>query len=178
MPFEFTPTTLDGVLLVQPKTFPDNRGEFSELFKQSEFTKNGITKPFVQTNFSISRKGVLRGLHFQADPMAQAKLVYVVSGSAFDVAVDIRKDSPFYGKWISITLSSEKRNMIYIPEGFAHGFLALEDNTKLMYNCTAEYSPEHERGLRWDDPALNIMWPIANPIIADRDAKYPTLENV
>ncbi|MEO6077498.1 MAG: dTDP-4-dehydrorhamnose 3,5-epimerase, partial [Candidatus Andersenbacteria bacterium] len=120
MPFEFISTTLDGVMLVEPKSFEDNRGEFSELFKQSEFVQHGIDKPFVQTNFSVSKKGVLRGLHFQHEPMVQAKLVYVLSGSAFDVAVDIRKDSPYYGKWISVTLSSEKRNMIYVPEGFAH----------------------------------------------------------
>ena len=178
MPFEFIPTTLDGVMLIEPKSFSDTRGEFSELFKQSEFTQNGITKPFVQTNFSISKKGVLRGLHFQKDPQAQAKLVHVVSGSAFDVAVDIRKDSPYYGKWISVTLSSEKRNMIYVPEGFAHGFMALEDDTRLVYNCTAEYSPEHEGGLAWNDPAVGIKWPIAEPIVIERDAQFPTLEQL
>jgi dTDP-4-dehydrorhamnose 3,5-epimerase len=178
MPFEFISTMLDGVILIEPKSFADNRGEFSELFKQSEFVQNGIDKPFVQTNFSVSNKGVLRGLHFQKDPNAQAKLVYVVSGSAFDVAVDIRKDSPYYGKWISVTLSSEKRNMIYIPEGFAHGFMALEDNTKLTYNCTAEYSPEHEGGLVWNDPAIGIKWPIAELIVIERDAQFPTLEQL
>ncbi len=175
MPFEFISTTFDGVMLIEPKSFTDNRGEFSELYKQSDFVQKGLNKPFVQTNFSVSKKGVLRGLHFQINSHAQAKLLYVVSGSAFDVAVDIRKDSPSYGKWISVTLSSEKRNMIYIPEGFAHGVLALEDNTKLMYNCTAEYSSEHERGIVWNDPAIAIAWPIKNPVIAERDANFPTL---
>ena len=178
MPFEFIETTLDGVLIIQPKTFPDNRGDFSEVYKHSDFLSAGIKKHFVQTNVSTSKKGVLRGMHYQTEPASQAKLLQVVSGSGFDVAVDIRKDSPTFGKWISVTLTANQKNMIYIPEGFAHGFLALEDNTKLVYNCTAEYSPEHERGLRWDDPALNIMWPIGNPIIADRDAQYPTLENI
>lgn len=175
MPFEFISTTLDGVMLIQPKSFPDDRGEFAELYKHSDFVRGGIIKDFVQTNFSLSKQGVLRGLHYQAEPAAQAKLVQVVAGSAFDVAVDIRKDSPTFGKWVSVTLTAKERNMIYIPEGFAHGFLALEDNTKLMYNCTAEYSPEHERGIVWNDPDLAITWPNTAPILTERDAQFPTI---
>lgn len=178
MPFEFIETTLDGVILIQPKTFPDNRGEFAELYKYSEFAQAGIVQHFVQTNFSKSKKGVLRGLHYQADPMAQGKLVQVLKGSVFDVAVDIRKDSATYKKWIGVTLTADQKNMLYIPEGFAHGFCALEDDTYFAYNLTKEYSPEHERGLRWDDPALEITWPVTEPIIAGRDAQYPTLDSI
>ena len=178
MPFEFIATTLTGVVIIQPKTFPDNRGEFTELYKYSEFKKASIEEQFVQTNFSKSKKGVLRGLHYQADPVAQGKLVQVLHGSVFDVAVDIRKDSDTYGKWIGVTLTTDRKNMLYIPEGFAHGFCAMEDDTHVVYNCTNEYSPEHERGLLWNDPMINIAWPITEPIIADRDAAFPTLSAI
>lgn len=176
MPFEFIETVLSGVVLIQPKSFPDERGEFAELYKHSDFAKAGIDVNFVQANYSISKKGVLRGLHYQESPAGQGKLVQVLTGSAFDVAVDIRQDSPTFGRWVSVTLSADRKNMIYIPEGFAHGFCALEDDTKLMYNCSSEYSPEHERGIIWNDSTIGITWPIENPIIAERDAKFPTLE--
>lgn len=178
MPAEFIRTTIEGLVIIQPKTFPDNRGEFTELYKYSEFADAGIAGRFVQTNFSRSKKGVLRGLHYQVDPAAQGKLIQVLHGAVFDVAVDIRKDSSTYGKWIGVTLTADRKNMFYIPEGFAHGFCALEDDTHMIYSCTSEYSPEHERGLRWDDPALGITWPMDKPIIADRDANFPTLEQM
>lgn len=178
MPSEFIETTIKGVIIIQPKTFPDNRGEFAELYKYSEFKKAGIVERFVQTNYSKSKKGVLRGLHYQIEPVSQGKLIQVVQGSIFDVAVDIRKESPTFGKWIGVTLTAERKNMLYIPAGFAHGFCVLEDDTHVVYNCTNEYSPEHERGLVWNDPAIGITWPIDTPLIADRDAQYPTLEHI
>ncbi len=173
MPFEFQKTDIEGVVIITPKIFPDERGEFAEMYKYSDFEKAGITDRFVQTNYSKSKKGVLRGMHYQLPPMAQAKLVRVIFGSVFDVAIDIRKDSPTYGKWVGVTLTSELKNMLYIPEGFAHGFCALEDDTQMVYNCSREYSSEHERGIVWNDPTIHIIWQISEPILADRDAKYP-----
>lgn len=178
MPFEFQKTDIEGVMSIQPRLFPDERGEFAEMYKYSDFAAVGITDRFVQTNYSKSVKGVLRGIHYQLPPAAQAKLVRVTAGSVFDVAVDIRTDSPTYGKWVGVTLTSELKNMLYIPEGFAHGFCALEDGTQVVYNCSKEYSPEHERGIIWNDPVINIAWPITKPILANRDASYPRLENV
>ncbi|HSX24980.1 MAG TPA: dTDP-4-dehydrorhamnose 3,5-epimerase [Candidatus Andersenbacteria bacterium] len=179
MPFEFIATTLDGVMIVQPKTFPDDRGEFAELYKYSEFKDAGIEKPFLQTNFSRSKKNVLRGLHYQIEPAAQGKLVQAVAGAIFDVAVDIRKDSSTFGKWIGVTLTAERKNMLFIPEGFAHGFFVLEDDSQVVYNCTSnEYSPEHERGLLWNDPTVNISWPIGDPILNTRDGQFPTLDSI
>ncbi len=175
MPFEFQKTDLEGLVIIQPKIFPDERGEFAEMYKYSDFVAAGIADRFVQTNYSKSMKGVLRGMHYQLAPMAQAKLVRVTAGSVFDVAIDIRKDSPTYGKWVGETLTSELKNMLYIPEGFAHGFCALEDDTLMVYNCSREYSPEHERGIIWNDPSIAIAWPISDPVLADRDASYSVL---
>lgn len=176
MPFEFQKTDIEGVWLIQPRMFPDERGEFAELYKRSDFAAAGIDDTFVQTNYSRSIKGVLRGMHYQLPPAAQAKLVRVTNGSVFDVAIDIRKNSPTYGKWVGATLTAAQKNMLYIPEGFAHGFCALEDDTQMVYNCSREYSPEHERGIVWNDPAIGITWPIEQPILAERDANYPTLQ--
>lgn len=176
MPFEFFPTKLTGVIEIQPRLFIDDRGEFAELFQSSAFGRNQLDISLKQINYSKSKKNVLRGLHYQLPPKSQGKLVHVMSGSGFDVAVDIRKDSPTYGTWIGATLSAEQKNMLYIPPGFAHGFCSLEDDTVLVYYCTDEYSPDHERGIIWNDSNINITWPIANPILADRDASYPTLE--
>ncbi len=175
MPFIFTKTEIPEVIVVQPRVFPDARGEFVEVYKKSEFEAAGITDAFVQTNYSKSQKGVLRGMHYQTAPVAQAKLVRVISGSVFDVAVDIRKDSPTFGKWVAVTLSAKEKNMLYIPEGFAHGFCVLEDDTEMVYNCSKEYSPEHERGIIWNDPQVGIIWPIQDPILVERDAGYPPL---
>lgn len=175
MPFEFQKTKLEGVIVVNPKIFPDERGEFAELYQQSAFAAGGIDASFVQINYSKSKQHALRGLHYQLPPKAQGKLVQVSAGSAFDVAVDIRKNSPTFGTWIGVTLSSTEKNMLYIPPGFAHGFCALEENTEFVYYCTEEYSKEHERGIVWSDPAIGIQWPVENPIISDRDAVYPVL---
>lgn len=175
MPFEFQKTELEGVVVITSRVFPDERGEFAELYKRSDFITGGIDAQFVQVNYSKSKKNVLRGLHYQLSPKAQGKLVQVSQGSVFDVAVDIRKDSVTYGKWVGVTLSKEKKNMLYIPQGFAHGFCALEEDTEVVYYCTDEYSPEHERGIVWNDEALAIAWPIENPLISERDATYPVL---
>ncbi len=176
MPFEFQPTELEGVILVTSKVFPDERGEFAELYQGSAFEKGGINASFVQVNYSKSKKNVVRGLHYQLHPKAQGKLVQVSRGSIFDVAVDIRKNSPTYGKWVGVTLSASQRNMLYIPQGFAHGFCSLEEDAEVVYYCTQEYSPEHERGIVWNDPAIGIEWGVETPIVSERDATYPSLE--
>lgn len=176
MPFTFTKTEISEVIVVQPRVFPDARGEFAEVYKKSEFEAAGIIDNFVQTNYSKSQKGVLRGMHYQVAPAAQAKLVRVSYGSIFDVVMDIRKDSPTFGTWVGVTLSAKEKNMLYIPEGFAHGLCVLEDDTQVIYNCSKEYSPEHERGIIWNDLQVGIIWPIQDPILAERDAGYPRLE--
>lgn len=176
MPFEFSPTDIPDVKRVQPRVFPDDRGEFAELFKASDFTKGGVGQPFVQMNQSVSKKNVLRGLHYQNPPNAQAKLVGVMAGEVFDVAVDIRKGSPTYGQWVAEVLSAEKRNMLYIPAGFAHGFCVLSDEAILTYLCTDEYAPQNEGGIIWNDPAIGITWPITNPLVSEKDAVFTSLE--
>jgi len=175
MPFEFQKTKLEGVLIVTPQLFPDERGEFAEIYQHSVFADNGIQEPIAQVNYSSSKKHVIRGLHYQLAPKAQGKLVQVSRGSVFDVAVDIRKDSPTYGDWVGVTLDTKERKMLYIPKGFAHGFCALEENTEFVYFCTEEYSKEHERGILWNDPAIGVEWPVQNPIVSSRDAVYPVL---
>ncbi len=175
MAFTFLPTAISDVVEIKPASYPDDRGEFAELYKRSEFQKAGIVDQFVQTNYSRSKKGVLRGMHYQIAPAAQAKLIRVVFGSVFDVAVDIRKESPTFGEWVAVTLSAKEKNMLYIPEGFAHGLCALEEDTQMEYNCSREYSPEHERGIVWNDKDIAIAWPISDPILAERDAAYPAL---
>ena len=147
----------------------------TESFKESEFSVNKINAKFVQDNVSFSTKGVLRGLHYQQKPKEQAKLVSVISGEIFDVAVDIRKDSTTYGKWVGKTLSDKNHEMLYIPEGFAHGFCTLSDTANVLYKITNEYSPENERGIIWNDPNVSISWPIKNPIVSEKDKKLPTL---
>ena len=147
-------------MLVEAKSFPDDRGYFKEIFKESSFIENEINTRFVQDNFSHSIKGVLRGLHFQKNPKAQAKLVTVLRGKIFDVAVDIRKDSPTYGKWVSEILSEQNHKLLYIPEGFAHGYCVLSDEADIFYKVNQEYSPEHDRGFIWNDPEVAIKWPM------------------
>jgi dTDP-4-dehydrorhamnose 3,5-epimerase len=176
MPFMFTPLDIPDLILVVPRVFPDDRGSFYETFKRSDFEAHGITDNFVQDNHSVSKGGVLRGLHYQLPPMAQGKLVRVTRGRAWDVAVDIRRNSPYFMKWSSVELSEENRQMLYIPAGFAHGFVALTDNVHLLYKCTAEYSARHERGIRWDDPELDISWPVEVPLVSERDEELPLLE--
>lgn len=178
MPFTFTRLEIPEVILVQPKLFPDDRGFFAETYKMTDFKSNGIEMDFVQDNHSKSKAGVLRGLHYQTNPKAQGKLVRVVSGSVFDVAIDIRKNSPTYGKWVSAILDAKQHNMLWVPPGFAHGVLVLEDDTQLIYKVTEQYSPEHDRCIRWDDPEIAVTWPMSNPDLSEKDLKAPYLKDV
>ena len=177
MPFTFKKLEIPEVILVTPKSFPDERGFFLESFKESEFASNGIKTIFVQDNLSHSVKGVLRGLHYQKNPKAQAKLVIALRGEIFDVAVDIRKNSPTYGKWVGEILSESNHNSLYIPEGFAHGFCILSEEADVLYKVSQEYSPENEKGIIWNDPEINIAWPIDKPILQEKDSKLPDLKN-
>lgn len=178
MPFDFCELEIPGLKLIKPKIFRDERGFFLETFKASEFSRSGIDEVWVQDNHSMSKKGVLRGLHYQLEPMAQGKLVRVVKGAAFDVAVDIRRGSPTFGKWYGVVLSEENGYMLWIPPGFAHGFLALEDETHLVYKVSgAEYSPSHERAIRWNDPEIGIDWPIKEPLLSEKDSEAPLLKD-
>lgn len=160
---------IKGLIEIFPKVFGDQRGFFLETFNESRYNEVLKNVQFVQDNFSSSNKGVLRGLHFQKPPYSQGKLVQVITGSALDVAVDLRKDSDTYGQHVKVILSSEKRNQFWIPEGFAHGFLALEDNTIFSYKCTNYYNPQSEVTILWNDRNLKIDWQIDNPIISPKD---------
>lgn len=163
---------IEGLHIVETKKFHDERGYFFESFNLKKFQEQiGENVEFVQDNISVSAKNVLRGLHFQAPPFAQGKLVSVVKGSALDVAVDLRKNSPTYGAYLSVLLSAENGRQFWIPAGFAHGFLALEDDTMFSYKCTQYYHPQSEQSLRWDDPQLAIEWGIEQPIISAKDAE-------
>lgn len=178
MPFVFTETPIPGLLVVEPRSFPDGRGFFMETFKATEFERAGIPGPFVQDNHSKSARGVLRGLHFQRPPHAQGKLVRVTTGRVWDVAVDLRFGSPTFGKWQGLELSADNRRMFWLPAGFAHGFVALEDDTELQYKCTAEYHGPSDAGIRWDDPILAIRWPDLGvpPVLSDKDARLPAFD--
>jgi dTDP-4-dehydrorhamnose 3,5-epimerase len=172
---EFIKFPIEGVLEIIPRKFGDARGYFFESYSQQVFAEAGIDVTFVQDNESFSQKGVLRGLHFQKPPYAQGKLVRVSSGRALDVAVDIRKNSPTYGQHITCLLDTVRNNLFYIPPGFAHGFVALEDNTTFLYKCTHYYNPAAEGGLIWNDPDLNINWNISDPLISAKDQVLPRL---
>ena len=178
MPVSIEPTDLPGVVLVVPRVFTDDRGYFMETFKRSEFERAGLDLPFVQENHSRSSAGTLRGLHYQREPKAQGKLVRVVLGEIFDVAVDIRQGSPTFGRWVSATLSAENRWAIYIPPGFAHGFCVTSAEAEVIYKTTEEYAPEYEEGIRWDDPGLAITWPVASPVLSPRDQRWPSLARI
>ena len=173
---------LGGVVEVIPKKFGDSRGFFSETYQRQRFADAGITQDWMQDNQSYSaEQGVLRGLHFQVAPFAQDKLIRVLRGSIFDVAVDIRAGSPTYGKWVSCILSAEKFNQLLIPKGFAHGFLTLEPGVEVFYKVSAPYSPECDRGVRWDDPAIGIVWPLEKaqqPVLSAKDAAAPMLADI
>lgn len=167
-------TALPGVLIVEPRIFEDSRGYFYESYNRREYSAQGITDSFVQDNHSRSIRGTIRGLHYQAPP-GQAKLVRVVSGEVFDVAVDIRQGAPTYGQWVGIVLSAENRRQLYVPVGFAHGFCVMSDAADFLYKVTQYYSPEHERGIAWNDPDLAIEWPTDRPILSGRDQSHPKL---
>ena len=164
-------TQIEGLLLIHPDLFTDDRGYFYESYQKEKFLELGIDSDFLQDNESMSMKGVLRGLHFQAPPFAQGKLVKVVSGSVKDVAVDLRKNSQTYGKWESAILSADNKLMMWIPEGFAHAFITLEDYTIFQYKCSNYYNKESEEGIIWNDPDLNIDWEIDKPLVSGKDLK-------
>ena len=170
-------TSLPGVWELRPTIFRDARGFFLQTYHQAEFAGLGISVPFVQDNHSRSVQGTLRGLHYQLRH-PQAKLCRVVQGEALDVAVDIRVGSPFFGKWTSVLLSAETQNQIYIPAGFAHGFLALTDSVQFLYKCGDFYDPGDEHGILWSDPELAIEWSVSNPLVSEKDAKYSRLSAV
>jgi dTDP-4-dehydrorhamnose 3,5-epimerase len=169
------PTEIPDVLLLEPSVFEDERGYFFESYNERLFANLGLNQRFMQDNQSRSRKGTLRGLHFQAPPFEQGKLVRVVSGSILDVAVDIRKGSPWFGKWVSAVLNGDNKHMLWIPPGFAHGFLALEDNSVVSYKCTQVYERESEMSIRWNDPELAIEWGIDEPFLSAKDSQVPFL---
>ena len=175
MPATFETAPIEGLVIVRPRLFFDERGFFLESYKRSEYRNVGIAADFVQDNHSRSAKGVLRGLHYQVPPYGQGKLVRVVKGRALDVAVDIREGSATFGKHFALLLDDESCTMLYVPPGFAHGFLALAEEVHLLYKCTAEYSTDAERGIRWNDPRLAIPWPIEHPTLSDKDASLPSL---
>lgn len=176
---EFKKTKLEGVWIIEPKIFKDERGLFFESYSKREFENQGIDIDFVQDNHSVSlKKGTLRGLHFQKDPFAQSKLVRVTKGKVYDVIVDIRKDLKTFGQWEGFELSAQNFKMLLVPSGFAHGFLTLEDDTIFQYKCSEFYHPESESGIIWNDPDLNINWPIKNPIILEKDKKHPFFKDL
>ncbi|MEM6907560.1 MAG: dTDP-4-dehydrorhamnose 3,5-epimerase [Pseudomonadota bacterium] len=172
-------TAIPGPIIIEPRVFGDARGFFTESWNAQAFHEAGIDVTFVQDNHSHSQKGVLRGLHFQ-NPGPQGKLVRVTSGAVYDVAVDVRRSSPHFGEWIGVELSSSNHRMLWVPEGFAHGFLTLSDETDFLYKCTAFYAPDTEHTLAWDDPALGIEWPIDgfDPIISEKDKAGSKLADI
>lgn len=179
MPFEFEQQIIKDVILVKPKVFDDGRGFFIESYKKSDFVANGILDKFNQDNHSKSVKGVLRGLHYQASPFEQAKIVRCVKGKVYDVAVDIRPNSETFGKYIKVELSEENKYMLYIPTGFAHGFVALTDEVELMYKASNEYNPKADRGILWSDPDISIDWGIDfEPLLSEKDKLQPLLKDI
>ena len=176
MPFEFAKTRIPDIIEVTPRIFPDDRGGFAELFKASDFAAYGLVR-IAQVNQSQSVRGTLRGLHYQVEPRAQGKLVMAVSGEVYDVGVDLRRGSPTHGAWVGRRLDAQKMNMLFIPAGFAHGFSVLSETAAVIYYCTDEYSPEHERGIAFNDPQLNIDWLIKDPLLSPRDRGHPLLKD-
>ncbi|MCX6135503.1 MAG: dTDP-4-dehydrorhamnose 3,5-epimerase [Ignavibacteriales bacterium] len=170
-------TELSGVLAIEVDRHGDSRGSFVESWHKEKYARLGVSVDFVQDNISYSRKGVLRGLHYQ-NPSPQGKLVYVLQGEVFDVAVDIRVGSPSFGKWFGMTLSFENNKQLYIPEGFAHGFVVTSDEATVAYKCTGFYKKECEKTIRWDDPDIGIVWPAGNPILSDKDLAGLSLKDM
>jgi len=172
---KFIETPISGLWIIEPKVFEDERGFFMEIYHQEKFRAHGISETFIQQNHSRSKRGVLRGLHYQSAPFSQGKLVRVVHGEAFDVCVDIRPGSKTFGKWFGLSMSAENRKLFYIPPGFAHGFCALTENVDFLYSCTNVYSPRHDSGIAWNDPDIGIKWPVESPMISAKDMKLPNL---
>ena len=175
MPFQFHPLAIPEVILVEPQRFGDSRGFFMETYQFEMFAANGIAPRFVQDNHSRSAKGVLRGLHYQNSPFAQGKLLKVVVGEIFDVAVDIRRGSPTFGQWMGEFLSAENGRLLYVPPGFAHGFCVLSETADLIYKTSDYYHPASEKGILWNDAQIGVRWPIANPLLSARDQSLPVL---
>lgn len=170
-------TSLEGVLVIEPSVFEDKRGFFMEAYQQKKYRESGIDHDFVQDNLSYSVRRTLRGLHYQF-PHAQAKLVQVITGEIYDVAVDIRRGSPTFGKWIGVYLSDKNKRQIYVPEGFAHGFCVLSETALFMYKCSDLYTPDCEGGILWSDPDIGIEWPVENPLFSEKDSKFAYLRDV
>ena len=174
--FNFIKTKIEGVYIVEPKVFGDERGYFMETYNKRDFDEAGLVYNFVQDNQSKSKKGVLRGLHYQKT-YPQAKLVRVISGEVFDVAVDLRKNSPTYGQWVGAVLTAENKKMLMIPRGFAHGFMVLSESAEFIYKCDELYHPEDEGGIMWNDPDVGVEWPLdIEPLLSDKDQKHPRLK--
>lgn len=173
---KITAAPLDGILIIEPRLFSDERGFFYESHQHSRYLEAGVPQ-MVQDNISRSRRGTLRGLHYQL-PSAQGKLVWVIRGKVWDVMVDIRRSSPTYKKWFAMTLSDETLTQIYIPPGFAHGFCTLSDEADFCYKCTDYYTPANEQGIIWNDPEINIPWPVENPVLSPKDKLYPSLNEI
>lgn len=171
-------TDIPGLLIIEPDVFADERGFFIVAYNKNHYREAGITEEFLQDNLSSSKKNVVRGLHYQAPPFDQGKLVSVTRGRVLDVAVDIRFGSPTYGQHVSVELSAENHRQFWIPAGFAHGFVALEDDTVFAYKCTNAYSKEHDRGVRWNDPAIGIEWGVTDPIVSAKDEQHPFLADI
>ncbi len=169
-------TDIDDVLIIEPDVFKDNRGFFLETYQEKRYIEAGIKSDFIQDNLSYSVRGTLRGLHYQL-PNAQAKMVQVIKGEIYDVAVDIRRGSPAFGQWVGVHLSGDNKRQLFIPEGFAHGFCVLSETALFTYKCSDYYSPESEKGILWSDPDLGIDWPINDPILSDKDGKYVCLND-
>jgi len=178
MSFQFKRLSIPDVVLIDAVLHQDGRGCFWEGYKRSEFAAFGINSFFVQENRSVSSQSVLRGLHYQKNPKAQGKLVQVLEGTIFDVAVDIRFESPTYRQWVGVTLSAEERRQIFVPVGFAHGFCVISETAQVTYKVTEEYSPQDDAGILWNDPDLSIPWPIHDPILSKKDAALPRLNNI
>jgi dTDP-4-dehydrorhamnose 3,5-epimerase len=178
MPFTFTRSSIPEVLIIDPHVFTDDRGFFMETYKRSEFATVGIPGVFSQCNHSTSSRGILRGLHFQNPPKAQGKLIRAIGGEIYDVAVDIRRGSPSFGRWTAVTLSAKSKRMLYVPAGFAHGFCVISDDAEVEYMTTEEYAPDLEAGIIWSDADLAIEWPIAEPILSARDRAWPRFNRV
>jgi dTDP-4-dehydrorhamnose 3,5-epimerase len=171
-------TKLDGVYIIEPDVYGDHRGFFMECYNQQKFKELGIDHNFIQDNHSRSEEaGTIRGLHYQLAPKAQTKLVRVLSGAIYDVVVDIRTDSPTFGKWVGVILSEENKKQLLVPKGFAHGICTLVKNTHILYKVDEYYSPENDRGIIWNDPSIEIDWPVTNPILSEKDKKLPKLES-
>lgn len=177
MTFRFERLDIPDVILIHAHALHDARGFFLEGYKRSEFAAHGVPEVFVQLNYSHSVRGVLRGIHYQLPPRAQGKLVSVIRGTIFDVAVDLRRGSSTYGRWVAVTLSAEAHPLVYVPVGFAHGFCVVSEEADVIYDVTEEYAPEMERGIRWNDPALGIPWPVKQPILTPKDASWPWLQD-